>query len=206
MPDKSLASTTEAIKHFKGDRIIQILCYDGSGENYKGVARTAKLPLRRVSQEYRKITLCQNEQCRMFCTVLALLWYALAFLLVLGNSRSNVKVLMGTVTPMGQSAELDASSASSWKLTHGGEFRSELLSFGFNVLLVQPNTKRKGWSKQNGCSIDHGCLCRLRTGAWMSMDWAISCLLSRRICRIRCGYISMPAIQEAKTRKSCRDG
>ena len=32
MPDKSLASTTEAIKHFKGDRIIQRLYYDGSGE------------------------------------------------------------------------------------------------------------------------------------------------------------------------------
>ena len=91
MPDKSSASTMQAIRHFKGDRTIQRLYSDGSWEIDKAL-RDLQITLKRVNHPYHKITPWRNAQYRMSCTVPEQFWCVLAFLIADGNLPSNIIV------------------------------------------------------------------------------------------------------------------
>ena len=199
MPDKSSASTMEAIMQFKGDRITQILYSDGSGEIDKALRELRITPEKSQPGVPPNSAVAERAvQDVLYGTRAVLVRVGLP--LCFGEFAIQHYWLMGNAMPMGQSAEVDASVDIIWKIDAWRRVPCKMVAIPTQRICLQPDTKRVGKHTKDAPPTA-GIFCRLRNGTWAPVGWDISCLVSRRICRIRFDHTTMPASEETQTRK-----
>ena len=175
MPDRRADSTADAIRHFMGDRRIDIFYSDRSGEIERAlrdlhiVSDTSqpRVPQNNAVAERLVQDILEGTRTALLRAGLPPCFWEYA---------CQHYCLMENVLPGRESAAAGVDKKSPWEKMHGEPFYGKLIPIGAKVFIKPSETKGDSTSK-----MEHWRLRRIRAIFWMPLERYLHGLVSRRI-------------------------